>query len=244
MTMLTIERRLLDTSATPLDHTIIQADTALEWHYHKRAWNCAIDWSSISLQTPGKARIISHVCGLRPEDGTWLDGPIIVFAADGSIAGAIPSGGPARLTLPFSALAKRGASISVLKKMEKRAHWRCLLNLVAAHCQHQQSPIVLQEAAPDLRTALVLLAVRQLFPKRRIVWLGERGDAAWQRFLYNATIDKKLLFAPPASPMQLNQVMLQINQEVIPGCVAGANRYSHLIPTALVKSGLSITKSD
>lgn len=233
--MLIIERRLLDDPAPALAADLLDNGGIL-WRHHSRTWNTPIDWTALLRHTPGQALIVTHSCGRRAEDGSWLDGPIIALARDGSIAGAIPSGGPARLELPVSSLDKPGAALKHLQKMEERAAWRCLLNLVAALGMGAQDPLVLQELTPDLRAALVLVAARQIFPKRSIVWPGPRGSDAWQRLLHNAGISKQALPANTPS-ISLAEILPQITTNVVVSCVAGANRQTHIIPAALIRDG-------
>jgi hypothetical protein len=210
---------------------------AVEVCTYVRVWSDPLDWEELGRVKPGVARIVTHACGVRQEDGAWLDGPILVFARDGSVVAAVPSGGAARLELPLAALEGPGVPLAQAVALEREAPWRCLRALVAQACGGSEGPLRFAGGAQDLPAALVLFAARQAYPDRALSWRGRSdGSQPWRRFLHNAGITKGRDEA--ARELALEPLASQIPPGVLEICVAGAHRHGKVVPAILVRDGL------
>lgn len=236
MSMLVIRRDL-----NPDDHAMTLGDCRLMHHgkleirRYARSWTSPLDWHELERGTPGQAHAVTHVCGQL--DGAWLDGPLIIFAQDRSVIAAIPSGGPAELHIPQVALAGRGTRLQHAIKLEERAVWRCLRALVADACRREGYRLVLSSKSQDLRSALILLAARQAYPDREILWRStHKAKEPWQRFLANAGI--KIAPSDAGPCLGIEFMAKHLDGAKLERCIAGAHRRSHVIPAVIVRDGI------
>jgi hypothetical protein len=240
MTQLIVERGATATGSCswPATDEGAPQHAAIEVHTGTRVWSDPVDWEELGRVRAGVARIVTHACGLREKDGAWLDGPILVFARDGSVVAAIPSGGAARLELPLAALEGPGVPLARAVELERAAPWRCLRALVAHACGSFEGPLCFAGGAQDLPAALALFAARQAYPDRALSWRGQSaGSQPWRRFLHNAgiTVDRD----KTARELALELLTSQISSEVLVACLAGAHRQGKVVPAVLVRDGLS-----
>lgn len=210
----------------------------IEVRCYFRHWTDPLDWQELARSSPDKPHVVTHACGQSADNGRWFDGPLIAFGRDQSVVGAIPSGGPARLSLPEAAFFGGGQPLSAVIQLEEHSAWRSLRALVAEACRGATEPLILAGQREDLAIALVLFAARQAHPDRLILWRGQAApQAVWQRFLHNAAIG--LASQELSASVAIEPLAQQLTPNVLSRCVRGAHRLSHVIPAVIVRDGLA-----